>query len=128
MARERAELKLDVIFECFERHGVRYILIGGQAGRAWGSPLVTEDFDAVHARDDGNLQRLADALRELGAKLRVPGVEEDLPFQLDATTLERGFNFTFRTTAGDVDVLGLPAGVDGFNELEPNAVQMHLGS
>lgn len=126
MALERAELKLDVVFECFERHGVRYILIGGQAGRAWGSPLVTEDVDAVHARDRENLERLAAALRELDAKLRVPGVDEELPFQLDATTLERGFNFTFRTTAGDLDVLGLPAGIDGFHELEPNAVRMHL--
>lgn len=126
MAHEPTELRLDVVFDAFERHGVRYVLIGGQAGRAWGSPLVTEDFDASYARDRENLERIVLALRELDAKLRVPGVDEELPFQLDALTLERGLNFTFRTSAGDVDVLGLPAGVDGYDELEPNAVRMHL--
>jgi len=107
-------------------HGVRFILIGGQAGRAWGSPLVTEDFDAVYARDRPNLDRVVAALRELEAKLRVQAVDEDLPFQLDAATLERGFNFTFETNAGDLDLLGLPAGVDGYDELLPNAVEMTM--
>lgn len=121
-----ADLDLAVVLDTFERHGVRYILIGGQAGIVWGSPLLTEDFDAVYARDRENLDRVVDALRELRARLRVPGVDDDLPFQLDAETLERGFNFTFETDAGSVDLLGLPAGVDGFDELEPNAVRVTI--
>jgi hypothetical protein len=36
-------------------------------------------------------------------------------------------NFTFRTTAGDLDVLGQPAGVDGYAELAPNAVLVDIG-
>lgn len=123
---DSSKLLLDVILAVLELHGVRYILIGGQAGTAWGSPLLTSDFDAVYARDRPNLERVAAALRDLDAKLRVPGVDEELPFQLDATTLERGFNFTFATRAGDLDLLGLPAGVDGFDELEPNAVAMQV--
>ena len=121
-----AELDLGAVFDALDRNGVRYIVIGGQAGIVWGSPLLTEDFDVVYARDRGNLECLATALKQLHARLRVPGVDEDLPFQLDATTLERGFNFTFETDAGDVDVLGLPAGVDGFDELEPNAESVAL--
>jgi len=115
---------MQAVLDALVDHGVKFILIGGQAGRAWGSPLVTEDFDAVYARDRANLERVVAALRELDAKLRVPGVEEDLPFQLDAASLERGFNFTFATTAGDVDLLGLPAGVDGYDELLPNFTEL----
>jgi hypothetical protein len=39
----------------------------------------------------------------------------------------RGSNFTFRTRAGAVDVLGLPAGVSGYDELAANAVEEDLG-
>lgn len=122
------DLLVDELLATLERHGVRYIIIGGQAGRIWGSPSITEDFDAAYARDDDNLERTAAALRDLEARLRVPGDDDvDLPFQLDAEALKKGFNFTFRTRAGDLDLLGLPAGVNGYEELEPNAVSMQLG-
>ncbi|HVM54052.1 MAG TPA: hypothetical protein VM262_12715 [Acidimicrobiales bacterium] len=120
------ELDIDAVLAALDRHGVRFIVVGGQAARLWGSPSLTQDFDAAYARDHANLERLAAALQELGARLRVANVDEDLPFLLDAETLERGFNFTFRTTAGDVDMLGLPAGVDGYDELAPNAVVMRI--
>jgi hypothetical protein len=117
---------MKAVLDALVDNGVKFIMIGGQAGRAWGSPLITEDFDAVYARDRKNVTRLVAALRELDAKLRAPGVEEGLPFQLDETTIERGFNFTFSTNAGDLDLLGLPAGVDGYDELAPNTVEMEL--
>lgn len=121
------ELLIDDVLAVLERHGVRFMIVGGQAARLWGSPSLTQDFDAVYARDRDNLERLAAALRDLGAKLRVANVSEDLPFQLDAETLERGLNFTFRTPYGDLDFLGLPAGVTGYDELEPNAVAVEIG-
>jgi hypothetical protein len=122
------KLLLDEVLDVLDRHGVRFIVVGGQASRVWGSPSVTEDFDAAYARDRDNLEHLAAALRELNAKLRVANVDEDLPFRLDAETLERGFNFTFRTPFGDLDFLGLPAGVDGYDELAPNAVEVQFGT
>jgi hypothetical protein len=115
------------VIEALERHGVDFILVGGQAARAWGSPTITFDFDVAYARTRDNLVRVAAALVELDAKLRVGREPDaDLPFTLDAETLERGFNFTFRTRFGAVDLLGLPAGVAGYDELEPNAVPMQL--
>jgi hypothetical protein len=114
------------VFAVLERYDVRYVLIGGLAGRAWGSPSVTRDVDVAPDRSGDNLERLAAALRELHARLRLPGHEE-VPFQLDAESLRRGLNFTFATDAGDVDVLGQPAGVDGYAELAPNAVPFDLG-
>ena len=109
-----------------KRHDVKFVLIGGLAGRLWGSPTTTNDIDICHDRDRSNLERLAQALDELGARLR--GVDDDVPFILDAETLSRGQNFTFMTRLGPLDVLGLPAGIDGYQELAANAVETDLGN
>jgi hypothetical protein len=106
------------------RHGVRYVLIGGFAGKLHGSPALTVDIDVCYARDAENLERLAAALRELDASLR--GAEEGLPFRLDARTLRNGDSFTFITDAGDLDILGTPAGTDGYERLARTAVRMDL--
>jgi predicted nucleotidyltransferase len=106
-------------------HDVRFVVIGGVAGRLWGSPTLTNDVDICYERSLLNLERLASALRDLGATLR--GVDENVRFQLDAKTLECGSNFTFTTRLGPVDVIGLPAGVRDFSELAANAVRFDLG-
>ena len=108
-----------------QRHGVRFVVIGGVAGRLWGSPTMTNDLDICPARDRDNLKALAAALVELGARLR--GVDEPMAFRPDPETLRRGQNFTFITTAGALDVLGMPAGVNGFRELVANAQEFDLG-
>ncbi|HYM52587.1 MAG TPA: hypothetical protein VEW45_03775 [Candidatus Dormibacteraeota bacterium] len=108
-----------------ERHGVRYVVIGAIAGRLLGSPTVTRDLDICYARDDANLEALASALGELHARLR--GVREDVPFILDARTLRAGDSFTFETDAGDVDILGTPAGTHGYEELIRTAEEQELG-
>src|SRR5687767_8706257 len=87
---------------------VRFVLIGGFAGRLWGSNTVTNDLDICYARDRPNLEALAAALRQLGATLR--GASKDLPLLLNALTLERGDHFTFETKFGDLDCLGTPPG------------------
>lgn len=107
------------------RHGVRFVVIGGVAGRLWGSPTLTNDVDICYERSRDNLENLSDALVELGARLR--GVDDVVPFLLDAETLERGQNFTFTTSLGPLDVLGLPAGVRHFEELAANAAEFDLG-
>ncbi len=109
------------------RHGVRFVLIGGYAATVRGAELVTGDLDICYARDQENLERLAAALRELGAKLRGPGVPDDLPFRLDALTLRHGDSFTFSTSAGPLDVLGTPSGTRGFPDLDAGAGDADLG-
>jgi hypothetical protein len=96
--------------------GVRFVAIGGFAGRVRGSPLITNDLDVCYARDATNLMAMASALRALGATLR--GAPPDVPFILDAKTLEMGDRFTFTTNAGSLDIMGAPDGVPGgFDEL-----------
>jgi hypothetical protein len=106
------------------RHGVRFILIGGYAAIARGSPLLTGDMDICYARDDENLERLAGALRELSATLR--GAPPGVPFQLDAKALKKGDHFTFSTSVGALDILGTPAGTRGFGDLNQDATDVEL--
>lgn len=106
------------------RHGVSYVLIGGFAGKVHGSTVLTVDVDICYARDDDNVERLVAALRELHATLR--GAVSDLPFQLEARTLRNGDAFTFVTDAGDLDIIGTPAGTSGYEELARTAVRMDL--
>jgi hypothetical protein len=103
----------------FQRHDVRFVVIGGLGARLYGSPSVTNDTDVCYQRSSENLERLAAALRRLHAELR--GTDSDVPFQLDAKTLAAGDHFTFTTDAGNLDILGTPAGVEGFDALEREA-------
>lgn len=118
------------MLEILSRHGVRYIVIGGMAGVLQGSALTTFDLDITPARDRQNLNRLAAALEELDAKLRV---EEGppLPFPFDGHFLSQLSIATLRTRLGDLDICFRPAapGRDNtytFDELHRNAVTIEL--
>lgn len=112
------------ILRRLQAHGVRFVLIGGLAAKAHGSPTLTVDIGVCYARDRENLERLVAALGELGAQLR--GAPPDLPFRTDRRTLERGDTFTFTTDHGDLDILGTPAGISGYGELDANAEDVEL--
>jgi HEAT repeat protein len=105
-------------------HNVRFVLIGGFAGALRGSPVITGDVDICYAREDANLERLAEALRAIGAHLR--GAPPDVPFQLDARTLRAGDHFTFTTSAGALDILGTPSGTSGFADLNSDATDEEI--
>lgn len=107
-------------------HGVRFVLIGGYAGTMHGWALITGDLDICYARDAENLERLAAALNDLGARLRGPGVPGDLPFILDATTLRLGDSLTFETDLGNLDILETPSGTSGFEDLIASAATVDL--
>lgn len=101
-------------------HGVDFVLIGGQAGISHGSTYPSYDLDVVYARDRDNVARLVSALEEIGVRLR--GAPPDLPFQLDARTIENGANFTFETPYGDFDVLADVAGMSSYEDLKSASV------
>lgn len=116
-----------VAFRTLNAHGVRYVLIGGLAGEFLGAAIATNDIDICYERSPANMDRLAAALGQLNATLRVAGVDEDLPFVLDGRTLAAGDSFTFRSDAGDLDVLGTPSGTGGFRDLDADATSYDLG-
>jgi hypothetical protein len=102
--------------------GIDFVLIGGLAGIAHGSAYPTYDLDIMYSRDRANLERLAKLLRDLGATLR--GAPPDLPFLLDADTLEEGGNFTFDTPYGALDILAYPEGAPKYEEVKKAAAQI----
>ncbi len=73
MTNQAGEPQLDIerIVRVFALHNVDYLLIGGVATRLYGAQRLTYDLDVVASREPDNLDRVADALRELGAFLRV---------------------------------------------------------
>jgi hypothetical protein len=97
------------ITEVLDRHGVDYLVIGGVATQAYGAERPTGDFDCVVRRTGENFDRLAAAMRELKARLRVEGLRDEesaaLPVQLDGLMLSRSQISTWATDAGHLDVL-----------------------
>lgn len=116
----------EAILRTLDRHGVAFVVIGGIAAAFHGSPEHTYDLDVCYARDDDNLTRLAAALQELHARLR--GVDDDVPFLLDAKTLGRGDCFTFVTDHGSFDILGTPSGSGGFEALHRTGTDVEIGA
>jgi hypothetical protein len=105
-------------------HGVDFVLIGGQAGISHGSAYPSYDLDVLYSRDRDNVVRLVAALDEIGVRLR--GAPRDVPFVLDAKTIENGANFTFVTRYGDLDVLADAAGMPSYDELKAEAVDREI--
>ena len=68
--------RLQDVFRSFQRHDVRYVVIGGIAAVLHGVPRATFDLDILIAATPDNARRLLDALREAGlgtASLTTPG-------------------------------------------------------
>jgi hypothetical protein len=100
------------IIEALDAQGVEYIVVGAVAMVLHGSARMTRDLDLCYSRENINLERLAKALHPFAPTLRDAPIE--LPFRLDAPTLRGGLNFTLRSSAGDVDLLGEVTGIGGY--------------
>jgi len=102
-------LHTERVIEVLDRHAVRYMLIGGVAALLHGAQRPTLDLDLLPRSDRENLDRLAAALVELRAYLRVGGLTDEearaLPTIVDGKSLEGMEISTWRTAAGDIDVL-----------------------
>lgn len=99
-----------------------------------GSPLTTIDADICPAGDPENLERLARALRELGAQLRsegslglVNGGPVAVPFDCTSELLARSELLELLTRSGELDIVFKPAGSGGFADLDARAVSVPLG-
>lgn len=84
-------------------------MVGGIAARAYGAQRQTYDVDCMPEPSRDNLDRLAAAMRDLHARLRVGGMSDEesavLPVQLTGSALVRMEISTWRTDAGDLDIL-----------------------
>jgi len=60
------------LFLTLAQHGVQYVTIGGIAIQAHGGQRLTQDLDIAIDTSIENLQRLADALADLDARILSP--------------------------------------------------------
>lgn len=116
------------IFEVLDRHGVRYVLIGGLAAILHGASHLTTDVDVVPKEARDNLDRLSVALKELHARIRVTGEPEGVPFDYSAESLARVRVWNLQTAAGDLDITFEPSGTRGYDDLRRDAISMRLRS
>jgi hypothetical protein len=112
------------ILAALDRHGVRYVVIGGLAAILHGAPHVTTDVDIVPEEALRNLERLSEVLRELNAKIRVAGEGDGVPFGHDADSLARVRIWNLVTDRGNLDITFQPSGTHGYEDLRRDAVQM----
>ncbi|MEO6857252.1 MAG: DUF6036 family nucleotidyltransferase [Solirubrobacteraceae bacterium] len=111
------------------RHAVDYVVIGGVALQAHGHVRTTQDLDIIAAWTPENTQRLASALRELGARLRgidagQLGIDLDSPQQL-----YQGGNFLTHTRHGDLDVFAVdqtPGAPKHYEDLRQRAIPVEI--
>jgi hypothetical protein len=64
--------------------GIEFVVIGGFAARAHGSPHITEDLDTCYEPGPASVRDLARLLHGWNAYLR--GVDPGLPFLMDERT------------------------------------------
>lgn len=114
------------LLSVLEHEGVRYVVIGGLAAVLRGSPVLTQDIDICPARDEENLERLARALRSVGARIRTESVPEGLPFACDAEFFGSVDLVNLVTAHGDLHVSFRPSGTAGFDDLVKGAERLEL--
>jgi hypothetical protein len=115
------------ILRTLDRHGVRYIVVGGLAAVIHGSAHVTTDVDIVPLEGKENLERLSAALKELHARIRVAGEPDGVPFDHSADSLARVRIWNLQTDHGDLDVTFEPSGTTGYDDLRRDAVRVTIG-
>jgi hypothetical protein len=114
------------VFATLERHGVRYILIGGLAAILHGAPHVTTDADIVPEIGRDNLDRLSTALMELHARIRIAGEPAGIPFDHSGESLSRVQMWNLVTDRGNVDITFVPSGTRGYDDLARDARPMSV--
>lgn len=104
-------------------HGVEYLVIGGVAAQTHGRRRMTADIDLIPAPGPDNLNRLAEALRAIDAKVLDPRFED---FEVTADLLPRATIWQFSTAAGGIDVIHEAPGARPYDELREAALSISL--
>lgn len=100
------------VLATLERHRVAYVVIGGLARVIQGTDELTRGVDVVPSMKPDNLRRLSEALAELG----VPDAE-----------LAPDETVAASTSRGQLQIVPLPAGTRGYDDLRRAATREPLG-
>lgn len=110
-------------------HDVQFVIIGGIAARLHATGHATVDVDICPSTDDANLARLASALLDLGARLRVSGEHGGVPFEPHADMLRQVELMTLITEHGPLDLCFTPDGFpEGYTSLSEHASVIEIAA
>jgi hypothetical protein len=127
---EPADPGREATVAALERHGVEYVVIGGAAAQARGWPEPTDDIDLTPERSEGNLSRLAAAVEDLDAGFRVDPARYPEGYRppdgIDWRTFRNQISVAFTTRHGNFDVVLLPDGTKGYEEIIATATRERL--
>ena len=121
-----AEFEPQKLLGALERHGVRYVLVGGFAGVIHGSPYLTTDVDVVPESAMDNLERLSAALTDLHARVWTASEPSGIPFAHDAASLATVHVWNLVTDHGRLDIMFEPSGTTGYADLARDAVRLTI--
>ena len=122
MADTRAKLDPYGLLQALDRYRVTYVVIGGFARIVQGTEEMTYGLDITPALREQNLERLDQALRDVGAA-RTDGRE----FSLDPKTLAAQPVHELQTRYGELKLVPEPAGTRGYDDLRRAANREPLG-
>lgn len=129
MPPELSDQHVAAICRVLIEHDVQFVIIGGMAARLHDTGHATVDVDICPSMDDANLDRLAAALAELDARLRVSGEPDGVPFEPHADMLRQVELMTLITAHGPLDLCFSPDGFpDGFTTLTEHASVIEIAA
>ena|SRR5438045_550889 len=114
------DIDLKRVVETLNRHGVRYVVIGGLAVYLHGGETPTLDVDLAFAQSDENIERLSNALADLGAR---PKRGQGTSFRLAKTDLVSWLHL--ESEAGDIDLIAKPPGAT-FEAIDEEHIEFDL--
>lgn len=126
------DVDVEAILATLDRHRVVYLVIGGFAAELHDVAIPpTRDVDITPANTKQNLDRLAAALRELGARFRVadgPPRGVEIPGGITTSWLREMVTITLVTTAGPFDINMIPDGTAGYDDLVKGHQRIRYGN
>jgi hypothetical protein len=106
-------------------HEVDFVVIGGFALAPHGYIRATKDIDVVPNPEAENLDRLASALRDLGAEPDIGDLDpEEFDLRPDEEGLRAGGNWVLRTRYGRLDVMQTVPGLRNYDQLRAGAIEV----
>ena len=113
------------LFRSFERSGLKYLLISGQASVLYGAATFSEDIDIWVRPDPRNISRLLRSLSACGARVH----KLTPPLDPRHVRAGHGFHFVIPASSGPVylDVMAVPPRVGPFDAALLRALWMDSG-
>jgi predicted nucleotidyltransferase len=118
------ESKLFATLRTLCKSDIQFVVVGGLAAVLNGAPVQTYDIDLVYSREQANLDRLLNFLREIDAIFRV---QPERRLRPAASHLAGGGHLNLLTRYGPVDLLATIGDNLGYSDLLPLSNEMEIG-